>query len=69
MTKISRFLDKVSEFLATRKGLLPFLGLLLVLLNLFLQFFPGLGWIVETNLFLHVGISTAILGFLVAWAL
>jgi len=66
---ISTFLDKLSEFLAPRKGLLPLLGVLLILINYLLQFFPAAGWVAETDLFLHLGILLAILGILVAWAL
>jgi len=66
---ISTFLDKLSEFLAPRKGLLPLLGVLLVLINYLLQFFPAAGWVAETDLLLHLGIVLAILGILVAWAL
>jgi len=66
--RFSVFLDKLSDFLARRKGLLPLLGLLLVLVNAILQFFPA-GWLSESNLLLHLGIILAILGFLLAWAL
>lgn len=66
---ISTFLEKLSEFLAPRKGLLPLLGVLLVLINYLLQFFPAAGWVAETDLLLHLGIVLAILGILVAWAL
>ena len=66
---ISTFLDKLSEFLAPRKGLLPLLGVLLVLINYLLQFYPAAGWVAETDLFLHLGILLAILGLLTAWAL
>jgi len=66
---ISTFLDKLSEFLAPRKGLLPLLGVLLILINYLLQFFPAAGWVAETDLFLHLGILLAILGLLTAWAL
>jgi uncharacterized membrane protein SirB2 len=67
--KVSRILDLISEFLSRRKGLLPIMGILLVILNGVLQFSPGGGWLVETNLFLHIGIILAIIGFLLAWAL
>ena len=66
---INTFLDKLSEFLAPRKGLLPLLGVLLVLINYLLQFYPAAGWVAETDLFLHLGILLAILGILIAWAL
>jgi len=68
MQKFSRFLDRISDFLAARKGLLPLIGLLLVVINFILQFF-SLGWIAESNLFLHLGLILAIIGFLLAWAL
>ncbi|MEJ2598166.1 MAG: hypothetical protein P8Z00_07510 [Anaerolineales bacterium] len=62
-------LDRIADFLAHRKGLLPLLGLILVLINAILQFFPGGGLLAQTNLLLHLGIILAILGFLLAWAL
>lgn len=62
-------LDRISDFLAHRKGLLPLLGLILVLINAILQFMPGAGLLAQTNLLLHLGIILAILGFLLAWAL
>ena len=67
--KLNLILDRLSDFLAHRKGLLPFLGLIMVLINAILQFLPGSGWLVQTNLLLHLGIILAILGFLLAWAL
>jgi len=67
--RFNRLLDFLSEYLAQRKGLLPMLGLVLVLVNAVLQFIPGELWLAETNLLLHVGIILAILGFLLAWAL
>lgn len=62
-------LDQISEYLAHRKGLLPFLGLMLIILNFLLQFLPITGWIGESNFLLHIGLVIAILGFLIAWAL
>ena len=62
------FWIEFSEFLAARKGLLPLIGLLLVVINFILQFFT-MGWIAESNLFLHLGLILAIIGFLLAWAL
>jgi len=69
MTKISTFLDKLSDFLAHRKGLLPILAILLIIANWVLQFFPVAGWVAQTNLLLHLGIVLAILGILLAWTL
>lgn len=62
---ISRLLDRAGDFLAARPGLLPLIGLALVLLNLLLQIVPGGGyWLVDSNLFLHVGLIVAVLGLL-----
>jgi hypothetical protein len=69
LQKFNTFLDVSSDFLAGRKGLIPMIGLLLILTNAVLQFYPGSGLLVETNLLLHLGIILAILGFMLAWAL
>jgi len=69
LRKFSLLLDRISEILADRKGILPLLGILLVVINAILQFVPGSGWLVETNLLLHIGVIVAILGILLAWAL
>ncbi|MFM8322226.1 MAG: hypothetical protein ACKOC5_15035 [Chloroflexota bacterium] len=66
---INRLLDYLSENLAHRKGLLPMLGLALVLVNLVVQFIPGAGWLAQTNLLLHLGVVVAVLGVMLAWAL
>jgi hypothetical protein len=68
LDKLSSQLDRLSEFLAHRKGLLPIIGMLLVLLNFVLQVFPA-GWLAQTNFFLHLGIIIAIFGFMLARAL
>lgn len=64
-----KLISKTSNFLAHRKGLLPMIGLLLILANLILQFLPSLGWLTTSNLFLHVGLVVAIFGLMLAWAL
>ncbi len=66
---MNRLLDVLSEYLSHRKGLLPLIGLLLILVNLALQFIPGVGWPAETNLALHLGVIIAIIGVMLAWAL
>lgn len=66
---MSKLFDRLSEFLARRKGLLPLLGLVLIAGNLLLQFLLPPGWLVSTNLLLHVGLIIAILGLMIAWAL
>ncbi len=69
MKLLSRLLDRVSEFLARRKGLLPLVGVLLILLNLFLQFILPDSWLATTNLSLHIGLVIALFGLMLAWAL
>ena len=66
---MSRMFDWLSEFLAHRKGLLPLIGLALIIINLLFQFLLPPGWLVSTNLLLHVGLVVAILGLMIAWAL
>ncbi len=64
----SKLIDHASDFLAMRKGLLPLLGIVLVLLNFILRLaFPG--WLASSDLFLHLGIIVAVLGLMLAWAL
>lgn len=66
---MSKLLDHISEFLAHRKGLLPIIGLTLILINLLMQFiFPG-SILATANLFLHIGLIVAIFGLMLSWAL
>jgi hypothetical protein len=66
----SKFLDRASEFLAPRKGLLPLIGIGLIILNFLLACFLPADWfIIRTNLFLHLGLIVAIVGQMLAWAL
>ncbi len=69
MQGFNQFLDNLSEFLSKRKGLVPLLGILLVVLNFVLRLIPGLGWFSESDLLLHLGVILGILGFMIAWAL
>ncbi len=65
-------LNRVSDYLARNKGLPVFLGVLLVILNYAVQFFPHtpvLGFLGTTNLLLHLGIVLGLLGILVGDAL
>ena len=67
---ISKLLDLLSNFLAHRKGLLPLIGIVLVIINYILQFFFPLGhWLPGSNLFLHLGVVIAIFGMMLTWAL
>ncbi len=67
--QINQWIDTLSDFFAYRKGLLPLLGLVLIFLNLILQFVPGSSWVASSNLLLHLGLLVAIVGFLLGWAL
>lgn len=67
---ISKLLDWFSEFLVYRKGLLPLIGIVLVVINFILQFFfPSGHWLPGSNLFLHLGVIVAIFGMMLSWAL
>jgi hypothetical protein len=66
---MSKLLDFMSEFLAHRKGLLPIIGLLLIVANLILQFIIPGNFLATSNLFLHVGLIVAIFGLMLSWAL
>jgi hypothetical protein len=66
--KMNKMLDTISEYLAPRKGLLPLIGIIFIILNFGLQFFP-VGLLKDTNLFLHLGLIIAIFGLMLAWAL
>jgi hypothetical protein len=66
----SKFLDYASEHLANRKGLLPLVGIGLIILNFLLaSILPANWFIVRTNLFLHLGLIIALFGQMLAWAL
>jgi hypothetical protein len=66
---MSKFLDRASEFLAHRKGLLPIIGLILILVNLLIQFIVPGSLLAVSNLLLHLGLIVAIFGLMLAWAL
>lgn len=57
--------ERINAFLVGKPGVLPLLGLGLIVLNFLLQLFPGPeAWIVRSNLFLHVGLVISIIGLL-----
>ena len=68
MKWFGNFLDQLSNYFASRKGLLPMVGILLVIVNFVLQNFST-GWLAGSDLFLHLGVILATLGFMLAWAL
>ncbi|MDX1615773.1 MAG: hypothetical protein R3300_15780 [Candidatus Promineifilaceae bacterium] len=62
---MNRLVDRAGDFLAERPGALPLFGCGLILLNFLLQIVPGQDvWIVASDLFLHLGLLTAIVGLL-----
>jgi hypothetical protein len=69
MKWLSRLVDNASNYFARRKGLLPLLGILLVIINFILPFIFGLNMITGSNLFLHLGVIVAIFGMMLASAL
>jgi hypothetical protein len=69
MKWFSKLVDDASNFFAHRKGLLPLIGIVLVIVNFILPFIFGLNAITGSNLFLHLGVIVAIFGFMLAWAL
>jgi hypothetical protein len=70
MKWLSRLLDHASNYFAHRKGLLPLLGILLIIINYILPFIFGLDNLVTgSNLLLHLGVIIAIFGMMLAWAL
>lgn len=68
LTRLNRFLDAASNYLAHRKGLIPLLGIVLIILDFAFQFLP-FGWISSSNLLEHLGIIVIAVGFMLAWAL
>jgi len=66
---LSTSLDALSTYLAPRKGLIPMIGMGLIIINLIFQLFFLNSWIAQSNLFLHIGLLTSIFGLMLAWAL
>lgn len=66
---MSKLLDKLSEYLAHRKGLLPIIGIVFIIINLVIQFAFPMSPLSFSNIFLHIGLIIAILGLMLAWAL
>jgi len=70
INRFSKFLDHASAYLAPRKGLLPLIGIGLILLNLLLvSILPPDWYLVRANLLLHLGAVVALIGVLLSWAL
>ncbi len=70
MKWLSKLVDDASNYFAHRKGLLPLIGIVLILINFILPFILGFNNIITaSDLFLHLGVIVAIFGLMLAWAL
>jgi hypothetical protein len=69
MKWLSRLVDNASNYFAHRKGLLPLIGILLVIVNFVLPLLIGWNFVTTSNLLLHLGVIVAIFGMMLAWAL
>ncbi len=72
--RLNRLIDASGEYLAHRKGMLPLLGLALIVLNGLVGLVAAaLGWddffFVRQMCLLQMGVLLAVLGVLLAWAL
>jgi hypothetical protein len=69
----AEFLKRISDFLARFPGLPVMIGVLLVILNFVLRLLPGtwpvVGWLAQTDLFLHLGVILGLVGVLLGDAL
>lgn len=66
------WLKRASEFLAKHKGLPVLVGVGMVVLSLFFQLLPPwplIGWLADTDLFLHLGVIVGLVGILIGDAL
>lgn len=62
---LNNLLERVNDIMEKRPGLLPLVGVGLIILNLILQLVPGPGnWLADSNLFLHLGLILGIIGLL-----
>lgn len=62
-------MQKIADFLERVKGLPILIGILLVILNFIVQYIPGLDFLSNSNLLLHLGAVVGLLGVLLAEAL
>lgn len=62
-------MQKAADFLEKVKGLPILVGILLVILNFIVQYIPGLTFLGDSNLLLHLGVVVGLLGVLLAEAI
>ena len=65
---LNKLLDKFSEYLAPRKGLLPLIGLALIACDFVLQLLLP-AWLGSLHLLLYLGLFVAVIGLMLAQAL
>ena len=62
---MNELLDKLNDYFSERRGLLPMVGIVLILINFLLQIILNEDvWLASSNLFLHLGLIIAIIGIL-----
>jgi hypothetical protein len=62
MQKLTHLLDLLEKM----KGLPILIGILLAILNFIVQYIPGLAFLGDSNLLLHLGVVVGLLGVLLA---
>jgi membrane-bound ClpP family serine protease len=69
MNWLSNLIDKASDYFARRKGLLPLIGIALVIVNFILPLLVQPNFFTLSNFFLHLGVIVAIFGIMLGRAL
>jgi hypothetical protein len=69
----ANWLKRISDFLARMPGLPIFVGVLFVILNFVVRLLPDawpvIGWLTNTDFFLHLGVVVGLIGVLLGDAL
>lgn len=70
---MAAFLKRMSDFLARFPGLPILIAVFLVILNFVFRLLPGtwpvVGWLAQTDIFLHLGVILGLIGVLLGDAL
>jgi hypothetical protein len=62
-------MQRIVDFLERVKGLPILIGILLAILNFIVQYVPGLAFLSDNNLLLHLGVVVGLLGVLLTEAI
>lgn len=71
---MNELVERVNTYLSARPGLVPLIGVIFIIVNLLLQIIPAVSdysnWFIDSNILLHIGLITSIIGLLVirAWS-